>query len=50
VVDAGQFEAGRAAFLQSVLASPAIFHTPQGSRQWEADARRNIARELETFD
>jgi len=45
VTDA-QFNAGRAAFLQSLLRAAAIFHTPEGWGRWESDARANIEREL----
>jgi predicted metal-dependent HD superfamily phosphohydrolase len=46
VVDEAGFARGRGEFLSELLASEAIFATPQGKDRWEARARENIAREL----
>ncbi|MER5771460.1 hypothetical protein [Streptomyces sp. NPDC001985] len=40
------FRAGRAAVLGHLLALPRLFHTPHGTRLWEAPARHNLATEL----
>lgn len=40
------FNAGTRAFLESLAASPAIFHTPEAAALFEAPARANIAAEL----
>jgi predicted metal-dependent HD superfamily phosphohydrolase len=49
VLDDDSFKTGRAAFLRGLLASEAIFHTPQGEQRWEAAARGNIERELKAL-
>ena len=41
------FDAGRDAVLRDLLAKPHLFHTAHGRRRWEADARANVARELD---
>ncbi|MFI1018092.1 hypothetical protein [Streptomyces sp. NPDC020965] len=40
------FRAGRAAVLRQLLELPSLFHTPYGSRAWEARARHNLTTEL----
>jgi predicted metal-dependent HD superfamily phosphohydrolase len=40
------FNAGRAAFLSSVLEQPTIFQTPMAIARWERQARENIEQEL----
>lgn len=40
------FRAGRAAVLEGLLASDALFHTPHGRARWEGPARRNVEAEL----
>jgi predicted metal-dependent HD superfamily phosphohydrolase len=46
IVDAAQFTAGRQAFVRSQLARPTLFHTEFFRARYEAQARRNLAREL----
>ncbi|QNP71974.1 hypothetical protein IAG44_22865 [Streptomyces roseirectus] len=41
------FRAGRADVLGQLLGMPRLFRTAYGRERWEADARRNIAAELE---
>ncbi|MFX4295344.1 HD domain-containing protein [Streptomyces bohaiensis] len=41
------FREGRAAVLRRLLALPALYRTPYGSRHWEATARFNLRAELE---
>ena len=43
------FHAGRVAVLRDLLAKPHLFHTAHGRRHWEADARANVARELDSY-
>lgn len=40
------FIAGRLAFLRSLHRAPAIFHTAEGVRRWDAAARGNLRREI----
>ena len=51
VIDASvpepDFRAGRAAFLRSLLARPAIYHRAQLRERFETPARRNIAAEID---
>ncbi|WP_338684136.1 hypothetical protein QD712_26840 [Streptomyces acidiscabies] len=43
------FRAGRADILRQLLGMERLFRTPYGQEHWEADARRNIAAELEVL-
>jgi predicted metal-dependent HD superfamily phosphohydrolase len=43
------FAAGRAAILRELLAKPHLFRTAYARGAWEADARANVQRELETL-
>lgn len=43
------FRSGRAAVLQQLLRPSSLFRTPEGHRRWEAAARANIHRELESL-
>lgn len=43
------FAAGRATILRDLLAKPHLFHTAYARDAWEADARANVERELETL-
>lgn len=45
-----EFRAGRAAVLRSLLALPALFHTPDLARRGEQPARDNLRRELTRLD
>jgi predicted metal-dependent HD superfamily phosphohydrolase len=45
-IPAPLFAAGRRAFLESLLARPAIFHSRFFAERHEASARTNMAREL----
>lgn len=47
-LDEDTFRAGRAAVLEHLLAGP-LFHTPLARRSWEAAARANLERELDTL-
>lgn len=46
VVGDEPYRAGRRAFLQAQLARPALFHSPWFVARFEAQARKNLAREL----
>jgi predicted metal-dependent HD superfamily phosphohydrolase len=46
VTTEARFTAGRIAFLSKVLASRAIFSTPEGISRWERSARDNLTREI----
>lgn len=46
-VDEAAYKAGREAVLRNFLARAALFHTPSIASRLEAQARRNIARELQ---
>jgi predicted metal-dependent HD superfamily phosphohydrolase len=41
-----EFTAGRIAVLESLLALPALYRTPEAARQWTHTARANLAAEL----
>ena len=43
------FRAGRARVIESLLAAPALYRTPDGRRLWEDAARRNLSSELGTL-
>jgi len=43
------FRAGRARIIESLLAAPALYRTPDGRRLWEDAARRNLTSELRTL-
>ncbi|MDX3385112.1 hypothetical protein PV682_27070 [Streptomyces niveiscabiei] len=43
------FRAGRADILRQLLGMARLFRTPYGQEHWEADARRNVAAELEAL-
>ncbi len=43
------FRSGRAVVLQQLLSLHSLFRTPEGHRRWEAAARANIQRELESL-
>ncbi|MCW2790986.1 MAG: hypothetical protein JWO76_84 [Nocardioides sp.] len=43
------FALGRAAILRDLLAKPRLFHTAYAREHWEATARANVERELETL-
>lgn len=43
------FRTGRAAILGDLLAKPHLFHTDWARTHWEATARANVTRELETL-
>lgn len=43
------FRAGRARVIESLLAAPALYRTPDGRRLWEDAARRNLSSELRTL-
>lgn len=45
-----QFNAGRAAFLRSMLERPALFHVPEMRTAYEGTARANFARELSALE
>lgn len=45
-LDDAAFAAGRTQVLGRLLQRPRLFHTPEGSRRWEAAARSNITAEL----
>jgi predicted metal-dependent HD superfamily phosphohydrolase len=49
VVTPAQFAAGRGEFLAKLLGPAPIFATEEGRARWEAPARANIARELESL-
>ena len=42
------FRAGRSAILRDLLAKPHLFHTAYARERWEAIARRNVRRELDS--
>ena len=41
-----EFTAGRVAVLESLLALPALYRTPEAARRWEDTARANLTAEL----
>ena len=41
-----EFTSGRIAVLESLLALPALYRTPEATRQWTATARANLTAEL----
>jgi predicted metal-dependent HD superfamily phosphohydrolase len=41
-----EFTTGRIAVLESLLALPALYRTPEAARQWEQTARANLTAEL----
>jgi predicted metal-dependent HD superfamily phosphohydrolase len=45
-LDDDAFAAGRTHVLARLLQRPRLFHTPEGSRRWEATARANLTAEL----
>jgi predicted metal-dependent HD superfamily phosphohydrolase len=49
-VPAPDFRAGRAAILRDLLTKPHLFHTAYAREHWEAAARANVERELETLE
>lgn len=49
-LDDAAFRRGRRAVLAALAAKPTLFHTGHARRAWEADARRNLARELAALD
>ena len=48
-VSDGDWRTGRRGVLRSFLDRPTIFHTHAGRDRWEASARSNISRELESL-
>jgi len=40
------FRSGRARIIRALLATPTLYRTPAGRRQWEQRARANLAAEL----
>lgn len=43
------FRTGRARVIESLLAAPALYRTPDGRRLWEDAARRNLTSELHSL-
>jgi predicted metal-dependent HD superfamily phosphohydrolase len=43
------FRTGRARIIESLLAAPALYRTPEGRRLWEDAARQNLSAELRTL-
>ncbi|MGK2868917.1 MAG: HD domain-containing protein [Mycobacterium sp.] len=48
-VSDADFRAGRARVIESLLAGPALYRTPEGRRLWEDAARQNLTAELRTL-
>lgn len=48
-VSDADFRAGRARIIESLLAAPALYRTPEGRRLWEDAARQNLTAELRTL-
>jgi predicted metal-dependent HD superfamily phosphohydrolase len=48
-LDDAVFDAGRAEVLRGLAAKPHLFHTAYARERWEAAARANLERELETL-
>ncbi len=48
-VSDADFRAGRARIIESLLAAPALYRTPEGHRLWEDAARQNLTAELRTL-
>lgn len=48
-VSDADFRAGRARVIESLLAGPALYRTPEGRRLWEDAARRNLTAELRSL-
>lgn len=44
------FRLGRTAVLRDLLERPELFHTERGRELWQEQARRNLTRELASFD
>lgn len=49
-VEEEPFRLGRTAVLRDLLERPVLFHTERGRELWDAQARANLRRELESFD
>ncbi|MCV7226120.1 HD domain-containing protein [Mycolicibacterium komossense] len=41
-----EFRAGRSRIIEALLATPALYRTPEGRQRWERAARENLAAEL----
>ncbi|GAB2744271.1 HD domain-containing protein [Nocardioides pakistanensis] len=49
-LDEDTFRAGRAGVLRALLEGPTLFHSPLAQELWEAAARANVQRELESLE